>query len=295
MHRHWQILAAVGTLLTLGLLSSCYTYGTEPEWVRGKISDQSESYRQAKLILAPMWMEQYKQLREDPAYGQRNYRIAIGVPLAVEVVNQGLTRSVYVGPDGTVDLPLVGTVHAAGKRIEELRKELVTRYGPFFKDDVQVSINTDRPVAFLGGDNRWSIGGRATVIMADDNLTGKTVDLQGDENLLETLFGYGSGGGGGGTGLGAKPEWKEVGIIREIVKDEAKGETQTIIILCDMEKLLFGGDTMQNVPIRHKDIVFVPRRRDTLLEEIHQSLGYWSSLLSDVQQIHDIVKAMGKW
>lgn len=293
MYRHGQILAAVGTLLTLGLLSSCYTYGTEPEWVRGKLSDQSASYRQAKLILAPAWMQEYKSLGEDPAYGQRKYRIAIGVPLAVEVINQGVARSVYVGPDGTVDLPLVGTVHAAGKRIEELRKELTTRYGPFFKDEVQVSVNTDRPVAFLGGDNRWSIGGRATVITADENLTGKTVELQGDESLLEALFG--SSGGGSGVGLGAKPEWKEVGIIREVVTDEAKGVTETVIILCDMEKLLFGGDTMQNVPIRHKDIVFVPRRRDTLIEEIHQSMGYWSSMLSDVQQIRDIVKAMQKW
>ncbi len=294
MHRLRSFLAAAGTVLALSALSSCYTYGTEPEWVRGRISDQSDSFRRAVLIPAAQWMEQYKQLREDPAYGQRSYRIAIGVPLAVEVVNEGITRSVYVSPDGTVDLPLVGTVYAAGKRINELRAELATRYEPFFKDRVQVNVNTDRPVAFLGGDNRWRIGGRVTVIVADYGITGKTVDLQGDENLLEALFGYGNGYAGH-TNLGAKPELKEVGVIREYVTDEASGRTETVIILCDVERLLFGGDVMQNVPIHHKDIVFVPRRRDTLLEEIHDALGYWSQMLTDTQQIRDIVKAMEKW
>ncbi|HAK95259.1 MAG TPA: hypothetical protein DCM87_09710 [Planctomycetes bacterium] len=294
MHRLRQFLAAAGTVLAVSALSSCYTYGTEPQWVRGRLSDQPESFRRATLIPAEQWMEQYKQLREDPAYGQRNYRIAIGVPLAVEVVGEGITRSVYVSPDGTVDLPLVGTVYAAGKRINELRRELSTRYEPFFKDKVQVNVNTDRPAAFLGRDNRWSIGGRATVIVADYGVLGKTVDLQGDENLLEALFGYGNGYAAH-TNLGAKPELREVAVIREYVTDEATGATDTAIIVCNVERLLFGGDVSQNVPIRHKDIVFVPRRRDTLLEEIHDALGYWAQMLSDTQQIRDIVKAMEKW
>ena len=77
--------------------------------------------------------------------------------------------------------------------------------------------------------------------------------------------------------------------------DKESGKTETIIILCDLARLLFGGDTRQNIPIRHRDVIFVPRRRDTLLEEIHDSLGYWASMMTDVQQIRDIIKAMEKW
>jgi len=294
MHRLRPFLAVAGAMLAVGALSSCYTYGTEPEWVKGRLSDQPKSYRRAVLIPAEQWMEQYKQLREDPAYGQRNYRIAIGVPLAVEIVGENLVRSVYVSPDGTVDLPLVGTVYAAGKRISELRGELATRYEPFFRDKVQVNVNTDRPTGLLGGDNRWSIGGRATVIVGDYGIIGRTVDLQGDENLLEALFGYGRGYAAH-MNLGVKPELRKVGVIRQYVTDQTTGATETAIILCNVERLLFGGDVSQNVPIRHKDIVFVPRRRDTLLEEIHDALGYWGQILSNTQQIRDIVKAMEHW
>jgi len=95
--------------------------------------------------------------------------------------------------------------------------------------------------------------------------------------------------------LGVKPELREVGVIRQYVTDQTTGATETAIILCNVERLLFGGDVSQNVPIRHKDIVFVPRRRDTLLEEIHDALGYWGQILSNTQQIRDIVKAMEHW
>ncbi len=293
MRRVWFLLAAGACGSFLFLLSSCYTYGTEPEWVRGKISEQPESIRYAKVIRAEDFMEQYRQFQREYGYGREDYRIAIGVRLNIEVVDQGIVRSVYVGPDGKIDLPLVGTVKAAGKPIDQLRRELRERYRPFFKGDVQINVNTDRPV-IVAGNYRWNLAGRATVIIADYGLGGNVVDLQGDENLTEVLF-RNSNWGTVGSFLGVKPEWKEVGVIRQINPEEEGQKAETVIILCDLERLLFGGDTRQNVPIRHRDIIFVPRRRDTLLEEIHDSLGYWATMLTDVQQIRDIIKAMEKW
>jgi protein involved in polysaccharide export with SLBB domain len=284
-----NVLTAAGLFLVLLLLSSCYTYGTEPEFVRGKISQQSESMRYAKVIPAEAFMAQYEQFRGDAAAGQRSYRVAVGTRLQVEVVNQGISRAVYVGPDGQVDLPLVGTVQAGGKLLDDLRSEHKERYAPFFKNDFQINVNTERPEYFYGP-RGINLAGRATVVIASRSLRGATVELYGDEGLIEVLFAH----YGGSRDLGDKPEWKEVGIIREVVLEEDKAP-ETIVILCDLESLLFYGDTRQNVPIRHRDIVFVPRRRDTLIEELHDSLGYWSSMLSDVQQIRDIVKAMEGW
>jgi len=292
MRKVWFVVISALASGVLLLLSSCYTYGTEPEFVRGKISEQPESIRYAKLIRAEDFMEQYEQFRKEYGYGREDYRIAIGVRLNIEVVDQGIVRSVYVGPDGKIDLPLVGTVKAAGKRIDQLRQELKERYRPFFKGDIQVNVNTDRPV-IATGDYRWNLAGRATVIIADYGLGGNVVDLQGDETLTEVLFRNGRWTSTG-TFLGNKPEWKEIAVIREIPPAAEGKPPQTIIILCDLERLLFGGDTRQNVPIRHRDVIFVPRRRDTLLEEIHDSLGYWATMLTDVQQIRDIIKAMEK-
>jgi protein involved in polysaccharide export with SLBB domain len=289
MPRLRRVLAFGGVLSLLLLLASCYTYGTEPEFVRGPLSDQPDYIRRATVIRAEDFMAQYQQFRESVIFGQQSYRIALGVRLVVDIINQDITRSVYVGPDGKIDLPLVGTVNAAGKRLDELRDDLKERYAPYFKGDFQVSVNTDRP-DYLPFSGRWNLGGRATVIIADQSLRGTVVDLEGDEGLAEVLFSR----FGGVNDLGEKPEWKEVGVIREIYLNEGE-EPETVVILCNLERLLFGGDTRQNVPIRHRDIVFVPRRRDTLLEELHDSLGYWSTMLSDVQTIRDIVKAMEKW
>ncbi len=289
MLRLRPLLTTAVLFLLLLLLSSCYTYGTEPEFVRGRFTQQPESLRKATLITAEAFMEQYDQFRTDTAYGRRTYRIAVGTRLVVDVVNQDIARSVYVGPDGQIDLPLVGAVQAAGKLLDDLRSDLRESYKPYFKGDFQVNINTDRP-EYIFSDRGFNLGGRAVVVVASHSLRGASVDLHGDEGLLEVLFSR----FGTAADIGVKPEWKEVGVIRDVTFSEEK-KTETVIILCDLEKLLFGGDTRQNIPIRHQDIVFVPRRRDTLIEELHDSLGYWSTMLSDTQQIRDIIKAMEGW
>ena len=293
MPRPRLVLAAGGALAALLVLASCYTLGTEPEFVRGRLSEQPDSIRRATVIPAELFMEQYKQFREDSPYGRPDYRIPMGVRLSVEILGHGLARSVYVGADGKVDLPLVGPVPAAGRFIDELRADLKKRYAPYFKGDFQVNVNADRPPVLSGDGRWWSMAGRATVVIASSGLTGNVVYLQGDESLTEVLFQPHAGTGN--TGLGSKPEWKEIGIIRQVLMDPETDETETVIILCDLEKLLFGGDTRHNVPIHHRDLVFVPRRRDTLLEEVHESLGYWVSPLSNVQRMRDIIKAMEGW
>lgn len=287
----WRICETAALLGLVGLISSCYTLATEPQHVRGKISEQPESLRKAKVILAEDYIEQYKELSS--IYGQRDYKIPVGSKLSFEVINQGLVRTVFVGPDGKIDLPLIGTTDVAGKFIDEVREELTQKYAPYFKGDVQVNLNATMPV--LGYDRgRWGLAGKATIIIASDDLRGNIVYLQGDEDLTDVVFSNRSGSGGTGT-IGAKSEWKEIGIIREVNLGNGKDTKETVIILCDLEKILFRGDLAENIPIRHKDIVFVPRRRDSLLEELHDSLNFWSSMLSDTQNIRDIVKAMEGW
>lgn len=285
---HICLFAVTGLILLT--LTSCYTLATEPEFVRGKISDQPESTRKATLIPAETFMAEYNNLYS--VYGRKNFKIPVGTKLVFSITNQKeLDTTIAVGPDGQVDLPLIGTVHVAGKFLDDLRSELRDRYTPFFKKDVSINLNTEmRTIGYFGGNG--GIAGKATVIIADDGLNGREVYLDGDEELTDVLFS--SGSYGGRERLGIKPEWKEIGIIRKVqMEDQATQET--IIILCDLEKVLFSGDLKQNVPIKHKDIVFVPRRRDSLLEELRDSLSFWAGMFSDAQQIRDVIKAMEGW
>jgi polysaccharide export outer membrane protein len=78
----------------------------------------------------------------------QGFRVRPGDQLRVEVLeDQGLNRSVLVLPDGTIDFPLAGTVQAAGRTVDELRRALIQALAPNFADapTVFVSVGALRP------------------------------------------------------------------------------------------------------------------------------------------------------
>lgn len=63
------------------------------------------------------------------------YRINVGDELSIESPNDAtLRRTLPVLPDGTITLPLVGGVEAAGRTIAELHDELVERFKKHYND-----------------------------------------------------------------------------------------------------------------------------------------------------------------
>ncbi|MEZ5776820.1 MAG: polysaccharide biosynthesis/export family protein [Paracoccaceae bacterium] len=67
------------------------------------------------------------------ALAQGNYRIQAGDVLQMEVLEDpSLNRSLLVLPDGTVSLPLVGTLKATGQSIEGLRSSIASALAPNF-------------------------------------------------------------------------------------------------------------------------------------------------------------------
>lgn len=69
-----------------------------------------------------------------------HYRIGIGDELQIEWLQGGgnteraLDRNLLVQPDGTVTLPLIGEVTAAGKTVNDFRDEVVRLYSKFQRD-----------------------------------------------------------------------------------------------------------------------------------------------------------------
>lgn len=67
------------------------------------------------------------------AWAQSGYRIQPGDVLQMEVLEDpSLNRSLLVLPDGSVSLPLVGTVRATGKSVEALRGSISSALAPNF-------------------------------------------------------------------------------------------------------------------------------------------------------------------
>lgn len=78
----------------------------------------------------------------------QNFRVRPGDQLRVEVLEDAsLNRSVLVLPDGTIDFPLAGTVQAAGRSVEELRRTLTQALASNFASPptVFVSVGALRP------------------------------------------------------------------------------------------------------------------------------------------------------
>lgn len=67
------------------------------------------------------------------AQAQDSYRIQPGDVLRVEVLeDQTLNRDALVLPDGSVSLPLAGTVRAGGRSIETVQSEIASQLAPNF-------------------------------------------------------------------------------------------------------------------------------------------------------------------
>src|SRR5277367_141722 len=82
-------------------------------------------------------------------------------------------RPVQIDNDGTVTLPMIGQVHAAGMTVEQLQANLVTAYKKYFKDpQVTVTVNDFRsqPVSVAGNVNAPGV-----------------VQLRGNRNLMEVI------------------------------------------------------------------------------------------------------------
>lgn len=61
------------------------------------------------------------------AFAQSTYQIRSGDSLQVEVIEDpSLNRTVLVLPDGSINFPLVGTIPAAGRSINEVRTDLAS-------------------------------------------------------------------------------------------------------------------------------------------------------------------------
>ncbi|WP_084073287.1 polysaccharide biosynthesis/export family protein [Noviluteimonas dokdonensis] len=75
------------------------------------------------------------------AVGRPEYRIGPSDLLAVTVFQiEDLGREVRVNNAGEVSLPLVGTVTAAGRTVDELERDIAARYNQKYLQDPQVTV-----------------------------------------------------------------------------------------------------------------------------------------------------------
>lgn len=132
-----------------------------------------------------------------PAAWAQGYRIQPGDTLQMEVLEDpSLNRSLLVLPDGTISLPLVGSVRATGKSVEAMRSAISAALAPNFAapPTVTLSVGQLNPVTTAVNDaaaqaaaaNYQPYGTVSVYAMGEFNTQGRT-DVRTGTTLLQFL------------------------------------------------------------------------------------------------------------
>ena len=154
-------------------------------------------------------------------------------------------KPVQIDNDGTLTLPMIGPVHAAGLTVGQLQANLVTAYKKYFKDpqvSVQVNEFHSQPV---------SVAGNVT--------TPGVVQLRGNRNLMEVISMAG----------GLRPD---AGDTVQITRNLSEGPIPVAgaftdptgkysVAHVDIRAVMSGKDPEGNIMIKPHDVVTVPRAR----------------------------------
>lgn len=165
------------------------------------------------------------------------YRLAVGDIIEVSLYrqdireNDDMRRQMQVRPDGKISYFFIGDVPAAGRTIEELRQDIMSRLSRFFRSPEPAVIVVEP------SKKRVYVLGEVKLQGVRELRTG-----QGD-TLLDALF----------LSNGLTP--KANADLAYIVRREA-------IIRVELGELLFRGDQRQNRVLQADDIVYVPEVLD---------------------------------
>jgi polysaccharide export outer membrane protein len=154
--------------------------------------------------------------------------------------------TVRVSNDGTISLPLIGRVQAAGLTAEQLRKELADKWGENYLQDPQVTVFIDQfkslPVSVIGAVEKpglYPLAGRRTLI-----------------EMLSMAGGFGKKGSSSAGRTVLVTRKSGFGNLQPVDGMHVRGPDQIEI---DLNRLLYTRDEALNIVMKPRDIVSVSK------------------------------------
>jgi polysaccharide biosynthesis/export protein len=154
-------------------------------------------------------------------------------------------KPVQIDNDGTVTLPMIGNVHAAGLTVAQFQANLATAYKKYFKDPqvtVQVNDFRSQPV---------SVAGNVT--------TPGVVQLRGNRNLMEVIGQAGGLRADAGDSVLITRNLSEGPIPVTGAFTDPTGKYSVAHI--NIRSIMNGKDPEANIQIKPHDVITVPRAR----------------------------------
>lgn len=162
---------------------------------------------------------------------QAGYLIGAGDILDISVwKDPEQSRVVPVLPDGTISLPLIGTIQAEGKDVASLKNEIISKVSKFVADPVITLIVQ-------------KVDSMRVYVIGKVNRPGQ-YPLAGRLNVMQVLSMAG--------GLNTFAKRGEIKIMRQ------KNGFETIIIPFDYDEVADGEKLEQNILLQRGDTIVVP-------------------------------------
>jgi polysaccharide export outer membrane protein len=189
-------------------------------------------------------------------------------------------KPAQIDNNGSVTLPMIGSVHAAGLTVEQFQANLVTAYKKYFKDPqvtVQVNEFHSQPV---------SVAGNVT--------TPGVVQLKGNRNLMEVI----------GQAGGLRADAGDTVLITRNLSDEGAIPVQGAftdptgkysIAHINIRSVMSGKDPQGNILIKPHDVITVNRARMVyVLGNVTRPGGYVMSE-NETMSVTQAVALAGGW
>jgi polysaccharide biosynthesis/export protein len=154
-------------------------------------------------------------------------------------------KPVQIDNNGSVTLPMIGQVHAAGLTVKQLQANLVVAYKKYFKDPqvtVQVSDFRSQPVSVAGNVAKPGV-----------------VLLQGNRNLMEVIGMAGGLMADAGDSVLITRNLSEGPIPVAGAFTDPTGKYSVAHI--DVRSIMSGKDPEANIQIKPHDVITIPRAR----------------------------------
>jgi polysaccharide biosynthesis/export protein len=188
-------------------------------------------------------------------------------------------RPAEISNDGTVTLPMVGQIRAAGLTVDQLQASLITAYKKFFKDPqvtVQVTDFRSQPVSVAGNVN-----------------TPGVVQLRGNRNLLEVISQAGGLRSDAGDSVLITRDLREGPLPVAGAFTDPSGKYS--IAHVNIRKIMAGTDPQTNVQIKAHDVITVPRARLIyVLGNVNRPGGYVMTE-NEVVSLTQAIALAGGW
>ncbi len=163
-------------------------------------------------------------------YLSKNYAIAPGNLLGIKFFHTpDLNEEVAVRPDGKISLQLIQEVMAAGLTPMELSEQLKQAYsGQLKRPEIAVIVRSLASQVYVDGE------------------VGKPgmLELEGPTTVMQSIASAG--------GFTDRSKLKEVIVIR-------RRPNETVVITANLDAVIRGKDTRQDINLLPSDIVYVPR------------------------------------